>query len=337
MNAISKNKVKKKLKEILKDKDLKLIDYSDKTEWSRIREKGIGGSDIGAILGVNKYATAVDVFLNKTNQNMKKEENKFMKWGIKLESVLRDECSERHPEFEVYEVPFTIKKDFYIANVDGLIIDKETGKAKILEIKTTSFFNESEWRNGEIPQSYYCQVQHYLYVTGLSEAVIIVLMGGSEYKEYIVKRNDEDIKYILDVTKAFWNDNVLKNKIPSPDGSDAYSQYQNEKMKKIEMLKNSIEIQEENLIKKRMDNTELIKQLELENKKIDQQITDMLIDNDTLNAYSKNYEIKMVVQNRMKINSNFKKENLELITAYEEAKEKYKENYQTRFLKYAQI
>lgn len=228
MNAISKDKVKKKLK----DKDLKLIEYSNKTEWSNIREKGIGGSDIGAILGVNRYATAIDVFLNKTNQNMKKEENNSIKWGIKLESFLRNEFSEEHPEFEVYEVPFTLKKDFYIANIDGLIIDKETNKAKILEIKTTSVFNESEWKNGEIPQSYYCQVQHYLYVTGLSEAVIIVLIGGSDYREYVVKRNDEDIKYILDVTKAFWTDNILKNKIPSPDGSDAYSQYQNEKIDK---------------------------------------------------------------------------------------------------------
>lgn len=35
-------------------------------EWLRYRKKGIGGSDAGAICGVNKYRSAVSVFLDKT-------------------------------------------------------------------------------------------------------------------------------------------------------------------------------------------------------------------------------------------------------------------------------
>lgn len=37
-------------------------------EWLRYRKKGIGGSDAGAICGVNKYRSAVSVFLDKTTE-----------------------------------------------------------------------------------------------------------------------------------------------------------------------------------------------------------------------------------------------------------------------------
>lgn len=34
-------------------------------EWLKIRQTGIGGSDIAAILGVSKYKTAYDLYLEK--------------------------------------------------------------------------------------------------------------------------------------------------------------------------------------------------------------------------------------------------------------------------------
>lgn len=39
----------------------------ERLEWLRERQKGIGGSDIGAILGLNKYKTAFEVYLEKQN------------------------------------------------------------------------------------------------------------------------------------------------------------------------------------------------------------------------------------------------------------------------------
>ncbi len=38
------------------------IKYKTEEEWKEIRRSGIGGSDIGAIMGYNKYRTPLDVW-----------------------------------------------------------------------------------------------------------------------------------------------------------------------------------------------------------------------------------------------------------------------------------
>ena len=40
----------------------------DKLEWLKERQRGIGGSDVGAILGVNKWKTPFEVYLEKTEE-----------------------------------------------------------------------------------------------------------------------------------------------------------------------------------------------------------------------------------------------------------------------------
>lgn len=38
------------------------------TDWLRLRKSGIGGSDAGAICGVNPYSSAMKVFRDKTSE-----------------------------------------------------------------------------------------------------------------------------------------------------------------------------------------------------------------------------------------------------------------------------
>ena len=40
----------------------------DNTGWLRLRKSGIGGSDAGAICGVNPYSSAKKVFQDKTSE-----------------------------------------------------------------------------------------------------------------------------------------------------------------------------------------------------------------------------------------------------------------------------
>ena len=57
-------------------------------EWNRQRRMGIGGSDIGAICGLNKWRTALDVFLEKTGQAQEKEPNEAMRLGTCVEPYI---------------------------------------------------------------------------------------------------------------------------------------------------------------------------------------------------------------------------------------------------------
>ena len=40
---------------------------NSREEWLRERKTYLGGSDLGSIIGANKYKTALDVYLEKTS------------------------------------------------------------------------------------------------------------------------------------------------------------------------------------------------------------------------------------------------------------------------------
>ena len=42
----------------------------NRQEWLRERKNYLGGSDLGAIAGLNPYRTALDVYLDKTSDDM---------------------------------------------------------------------------------------------------------------------------------------------------------------------------------------------------------------------------------------------------------------------------
>lgn len=207
--------------------------YANDDDWHTLREKRIGGSDIGAILGVNPYKSIIDVYIDKTEGSTFKGNN-ATHWGHMLESTIIKEFASRHKELLVFDAPFSIVDNFLIANLDGVLKDKESGDFGVLEIKTTSIWNKKDWEEDTIPQSYYAQVQHYLMLTGYKFAYVAVLIGGQEYKEFKVERSEEDITLIKEKATEFYKENILKQIPPMPDGSDAYMDYLKKKAMDIE-------------------------------------------------------------------------------------------------------
>ena len=190
-------------------------------EWLRWRKKGIGGSDVSAILGINKWTSAIELWLDKTNQkNDPVEINEAMEWGTILEPIIRDHFAEVTGK-TVVEVKAMLQHPdhpFMIADVDGVTTDDNGGPA-ILEIKTASEYKRDEWLEG-VPTYYQTQVQHYLCVTGVSKAYVAVLIGGNTFRIYEVDADPEIQQMLIAVEKNFWN--MVTNMIrPDIDGSDA--------------------------------------------------------------------------------------------------------------------
>lgn len=210
-----------------------VYEYANDDDWHTLREKRIGGSDIGAILGVNPYKSIIDVYIDKTEGSTFKGNN-ATHWGHMLEGTIIKEFASRHKELQVFDAPFSIVDNFLIANLDAVLRDKENGDFGVLEIKTTSLWNKKEWEEDTIPQSYYAQVQHYLMLSGYKFAYVAVLIGGQEYKEFKVERSEEDIALIREKATEFYKENILKQIPPIPDGSDAYMDYLKKKAMDIE-------------------------------------------------------------------------------------------------------
>ena len=192
-----------------------------KEEWLNWRKKGIGGSDVSCLLGINKWKSEIELWLEKTKQtNEPPVENEAMTWGTIMEPVIRKHFSEvtgknvvelkamlQHPEYP-----------FMLADVDGITVDDD-GNPAILEIKTASEFKHNEWED-DVPTYYQTQIQHYLCVTGIRKAYCAVLIGGNSFKIYEIDADDEVQSMLIALEKNFWN--KVQNMIrPEMDGSDA--------------------------------------------------------------------------------------------------------------------
>lgn len=197
----------------------------NRNEWLKERKKGIGGSDAATIIGQNPYKSNVELWEEKTGRKEAKDisENPFVKYGTQMEDILRQSFRIKHPQYEIIHEENTIikhpKYPFLFASLDGILIDKETGEKGILEIKTSSILRsmqKEKWKE-KIPDNYYCQVLHYLNVTGFTYAYLFAeLTYSKDYqatKTYTIKREDveEDIQYLEKKEIEFWQNYIEKD------------------------------------------------------------------------------------------------------------------------------
>ncbi|GGE47921.1 hypothetical protein GCM10011391_28380 [Pullulanibacillus camelliae] len=188
-------------------------------EWLKARKKGIGGSDVGAILGLNKWRSPIQVYMDKIGEAPAVPENEAMYFGNILEEVVAREFSKRtgkkvrnrnailqHPDYP-----------WMLANVDRLIVGEKVG----LECKTASEYMKDEWEGDEVPTSYLLQCQHYMAVTGYEAWWIAVLIGGNKFRYKKIERDEEIIQMLIEAEEEFWNAHVVPRIPPEIDGSEA--------------------------------------------------------------------------------------------------------------------
>lgn len=202
-------------------------------EWLNWRNKGIGGSDVGIILGVNKYKTAFELWLEKTGQvELQEINNEAIHFGNVLEDVVAREFSVRSGKKvrRRNQMLQHAKHEFMFANLDREIV----GEKALLECKTASAYLAKEWEGDEIPASYLVQVNHYLAVTGYEKAYIAALIGGNKFVWKEINRDEELINIIIQAEKDFWENNVLGGQAPAIDGSNAAEKYIKERFDRAE-------------------------------------------------------------------------------------------------------
>ncbi|MHC1732004.1 MAG: YqaJ viral recombinase family protein [Bacteroidales bacterium] len=245
-------------------------------EWLQKRQQGIGGSDAGAILGLNKWKTPFQIYLDKTEAIIgEDEQSEAAYWGTELEDLVAREFSKRtgkkirrknqllqHPEHQ-----------FMVANLDRDIVGENT----FLECKTVNAFGAKEWEDDEIPPSYLIQVMHYMAVTGNEKCFIACLIGGQRFIWKEVLRDEELIEMIIQAEKDFWANHIEKKVPPALDGSSAAERYLNEKYK-IADPGASIDLSSEHAgkIYRLLELKETIKKLEEQEKEIENNIKNEL-------------------------------------------------------------
>ena len=196
---------------------------NEKEIWLETRRKGLGGSDCGVVLGVNKYKSRFQLYLEKRGEYTQEVDNDFVYFGNALEDFVAKEFEKRSgKEVLLHEsTMFHPEHEFMLANVDRLVKDENA----LLECKTASEYVKGEWDGDDIPPSYLCQIMHYLAVTGLERAYIAVLIGGNKFVWKCIERDEELIEIIIKAEHDFWYNHVVPGIPPEIEGTEAASSF----------------------------------------------------------------------------------------------------------------
>ncbi|MCU1592455.1 MAG: hypothetical protein JWP11_3711 [Frankiales bacterium] len=201
--------------------------------WLGVRKRGIGGSDVGAILGVDDRNSALTVYMDKRGELPDNDAGEAAEWGNLLEPVVAAKWAADH-DLHIWSPGVLAHPDrpWQIANPDRLFIDDKPDVAGdgqvvapdgLLEVKTANQYLDADWDPDadRMPDRARLQVQHYLDVTGLRVAHVACLVGGQRMKTFIETYDVELAEMVRDACDRFWHENVLAGRPPAIDGSRA--------------------------------------------------------------------------------------------------------------------
>lgn len=256
-------------------------------EWLRLRKTGIGGSDAGAICGLNPYSSAMKVYRDKTCDAVSDFDSEAMRQGRDLENYVAQRFMEAAGlKVRRSNMMYRSKEHpFMIADVDRLIVGEDAG----LECKTASAYNADKWKDGEVPMHYLLQCCHYMAVTGKSAWYIAVVILGQEFKYAKIERDDTMIDNLIAIEQAFWNQHVNPRVMPAPDGSKACDEVLTQYFHRAKKESSIPLIGFDEKLNRRKEILDEIAGLEQEQKQIEQEVK--LYMQNYESAYSDNFRV----------------------------------------------
>lgn len=184
----------------------------DRQAWLSARRCGLGGSDAAAILGLSRFSTPTDVYLDKRGESKPKDETPWLRWGNILEPAIRQEYADqtgrtvrdgglmRHPVH-----------CFMLGSTDGLTDCRRVYEGK--NRRTSQGWGEPG--SDEVPRTCLLQVQQYMAVTGFPVADVAVLFGGSDFQIYEVPADTEIQEMLIEAEAEFWQ-RIVDGNPPNP-------------------------------------------------------------------------------------------------------------------------
>jgi len=195
-------------------------------DFSVDRSKYIGGSDIGAILGLSRFKTPLEVWMEKTGKETKRLDSLPLRFGSFAEEFVAREYS-RATGFELLhdESIYLHPQHAYMsAHMDRFVLEVgSSSPTRILECKTANPFSSVDWGevgSDQVPMSYLCQCIWYMAITAIDKTDLAVLFGNSDFRIYEIARDQALEELVIAKATTFWNEHVLKD-IPPPAQSEA--------------------------------------------------------------------------------------------------------------------
>lgn len=195
----------------------------ERDEWLEERKRGIGGSDIAAILGLSSFTSAYEVYCSKLPDAEERNPSDIMDMGREIEPWILEQWVRRYdPPASIFSDRVLIQSTEFpwlIHSPDALATTIEGDALWGVEIKNTR--NDYNW--DPLPEVYMAQVQHGMLCSGLDHWTVVALVAGQKLKVVEVDADREFQGRIAVAAERFWLDHVRLNKPPAPDGSESAS------------------------------------------------------------------------------------------------------------------
>lgn len=193
-------------------------DSSNREEWLKARELGIGASEMAAVMNSSRFDSAISVYARKLKvltEESSTPPSEAAYWGLRLEKLVAEE----------FTIRTGIPHEWF-----GLLIRSKThpwalatldarANGEPLECKTANQFLLSEWAEGA-PLAYQIQAHQQMLVTGAERCRVACLIGGQRFVWTEVERDETLIRKIVHHGAEFWQ-RVVERRPPEPDGSDS--------------------------------------------------------------------------------------------------------------------
>lgn len=195
--------------------------------WLDARRKGLGSSDLPAVMNLSGFKTPLHVFHDKRGRLPHDDQfSEAAHFGVLFEDPLARDWARRNRT--VVEPVGIIANDtdpWQMCTLDRLCaecpLDRSVRSLCALEVKTRNAFVAKLWNQGP-PDDVLAQVLWQILVTGLDHIHVVCLIGGQDYRQYTIRREDHIrlVAYINAEAGRLWHEHIVPNRPPAITGEE---------------------------------------------------------------------------------------------------------------------
>lgn len=186
----------------------------DTDEWLEERRKSVGASEVPAVMNMSAYGnTPLDVY--KSKKGVDREFDPILAFIGHASEPIMHRWVEEHSGLNLSLYPGfmarSVEHPFLHASFDRVAEDGTK-----VQMKTAGQYAGHSWDEG-VPTDIRVQVQAEMAVSGDARELVVVWIGGREFRYYWEPRDDRFInEHLIPTVGAFWNGNVALDNPPEP-------------------------------------------------------------------------------------------------------------------------
>jgi putative phage-type endonuclease len=204
-------------------------DEGRRAAWLAARRQAITATDAPKILGVSKYGSAIDVYLDKTGALL---EPTVVTDAMEAGNFFQDRILQYYERKQRERLVLCDPLQFTVSTTEPLIgasLDarrvRDGAPVDAKNIGRPSFAEWGEAGTDQMPLYYAVQLAIQMHVTDAERADLAVLFHGQELRVYTLERNRELEAEMIGRCVEFWHANILAGVPPEVDGSASLTKH----------------------------------------------------------------------------------------------------------------